>query len=358
MSTRRADAERLPIAERLIDQTAPPGSALEVAAIHLRSAAARRPPAEIALARVGARLEVSTATVPIAARWRWKTMVTVVALSAGIGGVTGAAMWVAIPIFKRARLVVPSVPPPADPPARIRRPRARPQPGESPAAEVAGPPATGAEPEELDDPVPASVEQPLAPRKVALADPSRLRGPRPAPVSPIRIVPPAAATITEEARLLGSALQRLRNDHDPLAALAILDEHANRFPDSALAPEADLTRVDAMLALDQRPQALAILDRLGISTTTRGRELAVVRGELRVGAKRYAEAISDFSRTLDGAVGDSLDERALHGRIACYLETRNLARARDDLNDYLRRFPDGRFASDVRRTLRGIEPRE
>jgi hypothetical protein len=157
--------------------------------------------------------------------------------------------------------------------------------------------------------------------------------------------------------VLGRALQSLHRDHDPRAALVALDDHTARFPESVLGPEADIIRVDALLALDRRQSALAVLDRLEIPETTRGRELVVVRAELRVGAKRYAEAIADFTRTLANADADALAERALHGRIACYLATGNEALARADLQNYLIRFREGRFAPDVRRTLGEIDPR-
>ena len=103
--------------------------------------------------------------------------------------------------------------------------------------------------------------------------------------------------------------------------------------------------------------ALAILDRLDIPDTTRGRELVVVRAELRVGAKRYAEAIADFTRALADVGADALAERALHGRIACDLATGKEALARADLQDYLIRFREGRFASEVRRRLGDIDRR-
>ncbi|HMC95672.1 MAG TPA: hypothetical protein VKO16_12965 [Polyangia bacterium] len=177
------------------------------------------------------------------------------------------------------------------------------------------------------------------------------------PAIPISAGTQPAPEIAQEARLLGRALQSLHHDHDPRAALAALDDHAARFPGSVFGPEADITRVDALLALDRRQSALVVLDRLEIPDTTRGRELVVVRAELRVGAKRYAEAIADFTRTLAGAGDDALSERALHGRIACYLATGNEALARADLRDYLTRFPAGRFAPGVRRSLGEIDGR-
>jgi hypothetical protein len=363
---------RSPIEERLLNQSHPPGSALDIAATHLRSAANQRPPGPPALARVRARLSASRAW-SHPRRLRWKTALALVAISAGIGGATGATIWVALPILKRARPTPAAVVPAhLEPRSRPRRGRLR-----SPAApaedtaQVSPMALPGAEPivepvfpiigpEPAPAPAPVSgatstlpaVPAPARPaRRVAMLEPRRL----PAGASPTGTQPTAA--IAQDARLLATALRSLRHDHDPRAALAALDVHARRFPDSALRPEADITRVDALLALDRRQSALAVLDGLAIPATTRGRELTIVRGELRVGAKRYAEAVTDFTRTLADGVWDTLSERALHGRIACYLATGNQVGARADLRDYLSRFPAGRFAPGIRRTLGDIDGR-
>src|SRR4029077_7027460 len=110
-----------------------------------------------------------------------------------------------------------------------------------------------------------------------------------------------------EAELMGVALRRLRNEHDPRSALAALDEHAARFGDGVLGPEAELARVEALLALDRRSQALAILNDLSLPDSARGREPSLVRAELRAGGKRCPDAIADFTRALadpalDGAL--------------------------------------------------------
>jgi hypothetical protein len=379
---------RSPIEERLLDQSAPPGSAEEMAALCLRSAAGQRPPGPVALARVRTRLAGSTAP-SMPTRLRWKTILVLVAISAGVGGATGAAVWVAMPILKRARLSTPTslVRAPLEP--RVRAHRGRFQP---PLPEDLSQAARPTDPEEIPSPMllatpeitygpePMRTPAPIigAPSGPPLVDPAsrvpsgassdgliqragvfrklaRVERPSAPAISVSADLPTPA--ISQEVRLLGQALRSLRHDRDPLAALAALDAHAAGFPDSALQPEADITRVDALLALDRRQSALAVLDRLVIPATTRGRELAVVRAELRVGAKRYAEAIADFSRSLEGGGGggDPLSERALHGRMACYLATRNPARAREDLRDYLIRFPAGRFAPSVRRSLDEID---
>jgi hypothetical protein len=322
-----------------------------------------RPPGPLALARVRARLDAS-ATEPISWRLRWKTIAAFVLLSAGIGGVTGAAVSVAIPILKRAR---PAPVGPASMPleSRVRGRRSQPRPlihQPQPVvfpAPVEGPlfgPEPVPPPAKADDVAsgtpPPWIARAHASKKLALAEPSGR------PAIPLSAETPPETVIAQEARLLGRALQSLHRDHDPRAALGDLDDYAARFPGSELGPEADITRVDALLALDRRQSALAVLDRLEIPSSTRGRELVVVRAELRVGAKRYAEAIADFTRALaDAGVDDALSERALHGRVACYLAMGNGALARADMQDYLIRFRNGRFAADARRRLGEIDQR-
>jgi hypothetical protein len=374
---------RPPIEDRLVDrligQAHPPGSAEEIAATYLSSAARHRLPGPVALARVGARLDASTAE-PTASRLRWKTILVLVTLSAGVGGATGAAVWVAMPILKRTRTV--PVPPAAavlEPHVRVRRPRQRPTLGE-PETVVASetPPLGDSGPMLGPEPMPVPAAASTTGTVSGPPSPAEATGPATGTPWPgierarvskkLALVEPPARTaiqisagtqpapeIAQEARLLGRALQSLHHDHDPRAALAALDDHAARFPSGVFGPEADITRVDALLALDRRQSALVVLDRLEIPDTTRGRELVVVRAELRVGARRYAEAIADFTRTLAG--GDALSERALHGRIACYLATGNETLARADLRDYLTRFPAGRFAPGVRRSLGEIDGR-
>src|SRR5262249_24637204 len=123
--------------------------------------------------------------------------------------------------------------------------------------------------------------------------------------------PEEETALAAEARLLGAAVRSLRQDHDASAALARLDEYRARFPHGTLRPEAELVRVDALLALGRRGPALALLDTLDLSGTVRARELRVLRGELRSGAGRCADAALDFAVVFEG--GDALEERARNG---------------------------------------------
>jgi TolA-binding protein len=206
----------------------------------------------------------------------------------------------------------------------------------------------------------APAAPPVAPRRTHIAaEPSaRLDAvapaarPAPGPIATRADRDATTATLAEEARLLALGLRQLRNDGDAEAALVTFAAYLRRFPDGALAPEADIGRVEALIALDRYDDALAILD--GLPETrqvVRGRELASLRGELRARAGRCAEAEADFARVLRQSLGDGAEERALIGRANCRSRSGDVAGARADLAAYLQRFPDGRFATETRRAL-------
>ena len=436
-------APRTSSVDRLLGSPQRAGTLEDAAATLLRSAANRKPPSPAALARVQQRLAYRiTSPSPMAPpRLRWKTIIALVALSVGIGGVTAAGVWVAMPQLRNGRPITSAAPfealrklrsrvrgvrPPsprpealpdtrpatgvgADPPTEVpsvvsasavspsgneQRPLLGPVAGGGPSSApvtthaptptavpprrfpsriappvVAAAAASEARPSAPVAAAPLPTEPPPIPppetRVVAIADPATHPVNPAAPTPPtsrghaapywLEATPPALPGIAQEARLLGLALRSLRRDHDPRAALAALDEHTLRFPNSALTLEADVTRVDALLALDRRPAALAVLERMRIPTTARGLELTLLRGELRAGAKRCAEATADFTRLLEANPAAAVAERALYGRAACHLASGNQTLARADLRDYLARFPTGRFATAVRHASRDLE---
>jgi hypothetical protein len=183
--------------------------------------------------------------------------------------------------------------------------------------------------------------------------------PEPAPTPPVLRVPaepaPPAAPPADasEPRLLADALARLRADGDAAGALALLAQHRARFPHGALASEARMAEVEALLALGRRTDALRVLDGLRVSALPAGAELAVLRGELRAEAGRCAEATRDFDGCAAGGRGcpPRVEERALFGRASCRGRGGDGDGARADLERYLRRFPAGPRADSVRRAL-------
>lgn len=142
------------------------------------------------------------------------------------------------------------------------------------------------------------------------------------------------------------AVRALRADKNPASALAALDEYRGQYRHGRFAVEATILRVDAMLALGRRDEALPMLDGLDLSRVPGGTERQLQRGELRAQAGRWDEARADYDRVLaNGSERDSsLLERAASGRIEACRHLGDEVEARRAAALYLRRFPHGRFA--------------
>jgi tetratricopeptide (TPR) repeat protein len=157
---------------------------------------------------------------------------------------------------------------------------------------------------------------------------------------------PAEDPVVAESRLLAEALAALRQGRDPQHALRTLDQYDQRFPTGSLSPEAAAARIDALLALGRKGQALARLEALSFERLPRAAEMQVLRGELRAGRGNLTGAVDDFESALSwpGAPA-AVIERALYGRSSCRSRMGDQAGARTDLQEYMRRFPRGRFAA-------------
>jgi len=218
-------------------------------------------------------------------------------------------------------------------------------------SDESAPPAVGPAPRAPSPPPKRS-----PPRGVLAApavEPSAVEPSAPAPAP----APPASAAsspldeaLGREAELMSRALAALRTGRDPARALLLLDEHAEQFPGGAFRAEADLGRLDALLALGRKAEALAVLERLAVDRLGRGAELRVLRAELRAPSEP-ARALNDFDRALASGLSGSLEERALFGRAGVSLRLGDRATARADLERYLERYPNGRFATEARRQL-------
>jgi hypothetical protein len=210
-------------------------------------------------------------------------------------------------------------------------------------------------------PAPASVAEPLlAPAPPAETAPrvrhvkanvggAAARRDREAPPPPALVAPPGPLS---EPRLLAEARARLQVGHDARGALALVAEHQRRFPRGALALEARITEVESLVVLGRRSEALTVLELLSLDGLPRSAELGVLRGELRAEAGRHRDAIADFTPCADVATcRPETAERALYGRASCRERVGARAAARADLERYLARFPQGRFARAVRAAL-------
>jgi hypothetical protein len=181
----------------------------------------------------------------------------------------------------------------------------------------------------------------------------------PAPVAPA-LAPPPPSPIAVEQALLGDILKALRKQRDPRTALALLEDHAQRFPGTVLAPEAAMLRAEALLGLGRKAEALSELDGLALGSMPNQDERFVLRGELRAGAGRWREARDDFEVLLStegfsglNAKSRDVKERALWGRASARSHLGDEAGARSDLALYLRTFPSGRFATQAAALLQG-----
>ena len=164
-----------------------------------------------------------------------------------------------------------------------------------------------------------------------------------------------ASTVTTEAQLIGRALARLRQAHDPAGAVALLDQYTRTYPHGALEPEATSARLEAVIQMNDRKAALALLDHRTAFTGRLGAEQLLTRAELRASAGRYTEALADFEHVPGSAGADA--ERALYGRAVCLGHLGQGDRARADLVSYQQRFPAGPHAAEVTRLLAGGAPR-
>jgi len=161
-----------------------------------------------------------------------------------------------------------------------------------------------------------------------------------------------SSALAGETPLLGEALTRLRQQRDASGALKVLDIYRARYPDGTLKREAEGARIDALLLLGRRGDALTELRHLELAPQGRDQELRLIRAEL-AAANDCAGAMTDFDRVLAEQVSDRLAERALHGRAVCRSRLGDAFGAKHDLGEYLRRFPEGRFAPDAHRALTG-----
>lgn len=163
---------------------------------------------------------------------------------------------------------------------------------------------------------------------------------------------PGSSALARESRLLALAIAKLRRDHEPGQALAILDQHRAEFGSGALAQEANATRIETLLQLGRNGQALALLDAQTLSTRGVAGEMLVARAELRADQGRYSAALRDFDQLLSGrGQTDSVAERARYGRATSRAKSGDWDGARADFQQYLREFPQGRFAERARGSL-------
>lgn len=162
------------------------------------------------------------------------------------------------------------------------------------------------------------------------------------------------SSLEREARSLAEIVRTLRERKDPASALAQLEVHRRAFPAGALGPEADVVELDARVAHGDRAAALALLGRLDPEHDRglpRRGELLALWADLLAEDARCNRASGLYAQLLAEAVSPELQERALWGKAHCLGRDGDLSGVRAALEEYLRRFPEGRFAEDARRQL-------
>ncbi|MGB8296442.1 MAG: hypothetical protein WCG85_13525 [Polyangia bacterium] len=157
-------------------------------------------------------------------------------------------------------------------------------------------------------PRPLALRAPLAPREGAgLAETS----------APTPIVAREENPIVAESHSFASVIEPWHRTHSASVALALLDAHERRYPHGHMHVETRVLRAEIYLAQDRESEALAVLDSLALAGLPRGRELQVVRGELRIKAGRCPEGKRDLGDVLEKGVADPLAERALRAIHHC-----------------------------------------
>jgi len=340
-------------------------------------------------ARVWSRLSRTELRGRPLASLRWSVAVGILLTSGAVVGAVAAHRW--WPAVAAPELAAPA----ESPAASLRRPRVgakhdETKPVESaPEAPAPTPVAVAPQNTALDVPLPTRLAFARPPRAAAAATHAIDEGVDEAPATPAASTAPAVGTapapfpapevplepsanddlrapvvevhapaadvrapsaLSNETALLTDALTHLRQQKDARGALAALDTYDARFPGGTLRREATGARIDALLILGRDGDALAVLRELTLQPQGRDQELRVIRGEL-AAKTSCASAVSDFDRVLAEAAPRALAERALHGRASCLERLGDAAAATRDLREYLRRFPDGRFAAETRQAL-------
>jgi tetratricopeptide (TPR) repeat protein len=209
-------------------------------------------------------------------------------------------------------------------------------------------------PVRVDTPAPAAVAQArkAPPVQLALRAPAVVTRTMAVPTAPSPAPEPASPSgASAEAVILRAALTALHRNDDPAAALALLDQYDARFPEGTLRGEATLARARSLRELGRDDELLRLLERMSFADVPRATELRVLRGELRLTRRRFADALADFEAGLVAGAPDPIVERALFGRASSRSRLGDADGARADLRRYLERFPASPRAAEVRARL-------
>jgi hypothetical protein len=186
--------------------------------------------------------------------------------------------------------------------------------------------------------------------KRAVASTSRRHAPvGEAEIPRTRVSTPPPPQDPNETAVVATAIRQL-NDGAPADALASLDAYWMQHPGGKLAPEAEVTAIEALLRMHRSEEALIRLDAMPLDREPDGARLAMIRGELRAEKSRCGEAIADFSSAITAA-DRNVSSRARYDRGVCRARLGDASSARVDLDAYLASEPSGVRADAARRAL-------
>jgi len=185
----------------------------------------------------------------------------------------------------------------------------------APAVEEAAPPVLVQEPAPVEPAAPVvAPPETDAPSSAPLAASDLKRRRRTVSVAPRPPAPSPGDSLADETQRLSTAIVLLRKRFDPRGALEALDDYRRAYPRAHFTAEARVVRIEALLALGSRREALAELSPAEIPSLPRGEELWVVRGEILLELNQFREALDAFNAALRDPMADVLTERALAGR--------------------------------------------
>lgn len=114
--------------------------------------------------------------------------------------------------------------------------------------------------------------------------------------------------------------KRLMTEKKYLHALAKLDEFQARFPRSPLAPEVLISRVELLVASDQRENAAKLILQLIEKKSLSGKraQLYLLLGDIRLRQKRCPEARNAYRRALGLGLSEDRASSARNGMKECW----------------------------------------
>jgi Tetratricopeptide repeat len=157
-----------------------------------------------------------------------------------------------------------------------------------------------------------------------------------------------------DAALYSLALSQLNIQHDPASALSTLEIYRREYPNGLFRAEAAVAEIRANLMQGLDGEALILLDAMharSFDGIPQAFELGLVRAELLGQAERCKEVLPLLDTYLSPSLPPEQRERALFLRASCRAQLKDFEGSRRDLDDYLREFPQGRFASKARHAM-------